>query len=68
MASGGTGDALTGIIAGLLSQKYDPLDATLLGVYLHGQAGDLAAEALSQEAMLASNLIDYLGAAFKTLT
>ncbi len=68
MATGGTGDALTGIITSLLSQHYDALDAALLGVYLHGLAGDLAAEQLSQEAMLASDLIDQLGAAFKTLT
>ncbi|WPP48205.1 NAD(P)H-hydrate dehydratase [Catalinimonas niigatensis] len=67
MASGGTGDALTGIITALVSQKYNAFDAALLGVYLHGLAGDLAAEHLSQEAMLASNLIDHLGVAFKTL-
>ncbi|WKN33028.1 NAD(P)H-hydrate dehydratase [Porifericola rhodea] len=68
MASGGTGDALTGIITGLLSQKYDPLEAAILGVYLHGKAGDLAVESMGQQAMLASNLIDHIGAAYKSLT
>lgn len=67
MASGGTGDALTGIITSLLSQKYDALDAALLGVYLHGLAGDLASQKLGQEAMLASDLIEHLGAAYKHL-
>lgn len=67
MASGGTGDALTGILTALVSQKYDPLEAALLGVYLHGSAGDLAAEQLSQEFMLASDLIDHLGTAFRSL-
>lgn len=68
MASGGTGDALTGIITSLRSQQYHALDAALLGVYLHGLAGDLASHDLSQEASLASDLIDYLGAAYLHLT
>jgi NAD(P)H-hydrate epimerase len=67
MASGGTGDALTGIITALRSQKYDALDAALLGVYLHGLAGDLAVDDHGEESMIASDLIDYLGAAFRTL-
>ena len=68
MASGGTGDALTGIITSLRSQQYDVLDAALLGVYLHGLAGDLASKDLSQEASLASDLIDYLGSAYLQLS
>ncbi len=68
MASGGTGDALTGIITSLRSQRYDALDAALLGVYLHGMAGDLASKDLSQESSLASDLIDYLGPAYLYLT
>ena len=68
MASGGTGDALTGIITSLRSQQYDVLDAALLGVYLHGLAGDLASKDLSKEASLASDLIDYLGSAYLYLT
>jgi NAD(P)H-hydrate epimerase len=50
MATGGSGDVLTGILTALLAQGYSPYDAALLGVYIHGRAGDLAAEAISQEA------------------
>jgi NAD(P)H-hydrate epimerase len=64
MATAGTGDTLTGIICGLLSQGYLTKEAVILGVYLHGLAGDIAAEKMSQEAMIASDLIDNLGAAF----
>lgn len=67
MATGGTGDVLTGILTALISQKYDSLSAALLGVYLHGLAGNLASEQLSQEAMIASDVIENLGPAFKTL-
>jgi NAD(P)H-hydrate epimerase len=64
MAKGGSGDALTGVVTALLSQGYSAGEAALLGVYLHGLAGDLAADDLSQESMLASDLIDHLGKAF----
>lgn len=64
MATGGSGDVLTGIITGLLAQDYSPKDACLIGVYLHGLAGDFAAENLSQEAMIASDIIQYMGMAF----
>ncbi len=64
MATAGSGDVLTGIITGLLAQKYSSLNACILGVYLHGLAGDLAAEKLSKEAMLAGDIIDYLGKGF----
>jgi NAD(P)H-hydrate epimerase len=57
MATGGTGDVLTGMIAGLLAQGVNPGLAARAGVYLHGLAGDLAAEAVGQEAMLASDLM-----------
>ena len=67
MASGGTGDALTGILTGLLAQHYSPEQAAILGVYLHGLAGDLVAENLGEAAMLASDLIDSIGAAYKRL-
>ncbi len=67
MATGGSGDVLTGIITGLLAQGYTPNEAALLGVYLHGAAGDIAAAEHSQEAMIASDIIDNLGNAFKTL-
>lgn len=64
MATGGSGDVLTGIITSLLAQSYTPEDAALFGVYLHGLAGDLAAEKLSQEALTASDIIDHIGKAF----
>ncbi len=67
MATGGAGDVLTGIITGLIGQGYEPQDAAIFGVYLHGLAGDLAAKELSQEAMIAGDIIDYLGKAFLTL-
>ncbi len=67
MATAGSGDVLTGVITGLLAQGYRPELAALLGVWLHGKAGDLAAEALEQEALLAGDLVLYLGKAFKFL-
>lgn len=60
MSTGGSGDVLTGIIAGLLAQKTDALTAARLGVWLHGRAGDLAAEAEGVYGMLARHLIEYL--------
>lgn len=65
MATGGSGDVLTGMVAGMLAQGYAPLQATINAVYLHGLAGDIAAEAHSQEALSASDIIAYLGNAFK---
>ena len=67
MASAGSGDTLTGIVAGLLAQKYSEKEACILGVYLHGLAGDIAAEKMSQEAMIAGDIIDYLGEGFKKI-
>ena len=64
MATAGTGDVLTGIITGLLAQKYSPLDACILGVYLHGLAGDIAAKKISEEALIADDIIQNLGKAF----
>jgi len=64
MAKGGSGDVLTGIITGLLAQKYSITDAAILGVYLHGLAGDIAARKKSVWSMSASDLIDNLGEAF----
>lgn len=68
MATGGSGDVLTGIITALLAQNYIPVDAALLGVYIHGLAGDYAANDLSEEAMIAGDIIDYLPNAFKSLS
>lgn len=67
MAKGGSGDVLTGLLAGLLAQGYSALDACLIGVYLHGLAGDLAAEELGMDAMRPSDLVDALPTAWKTL-
>jgi ADP-dependent NAD(P)H-hydrate dehydratase / NAD(P)H-hydrate epimerase len=67
MATGGTGDVLTGLIAGLLAQGLDALDATLLGVYLHGLAGDIAAGFQGEAALTAGDLIDALPEAFREL-
>jgi NAD(P)H-hydrate epimerase len=67
MATGGSGDVLTGILTSLLAQGYSPREAMLLGVYIHGQAGDEAAAALSQEAMIAADIVDFLGKTFQEL-
>jgi len=66
MATGGTGDVLTGLITALLCQKLEPYDASRLGVYLHGLAGDLAAEQTGQVSIIASDLISFLANAIKT--
>jgi NAD(P)H-hydrate epimerase len=65
MATGGTGDVLSGVIAALMAQRLSAFDAAVLGVYLHGLAGDLAAESIGQDAMIASDLLDHLGGAFR---
>lgn len=65
MATAGSGDVLTGIITGLLARGYQQRDACLLGVYLHGLAGDLAAEELGEESLLASDIIAFLPKAFE---
>ncbi len=67
MATAGSGDVLTGILTGLLAQGYDPHEAAVLGVYLHGLAGDIAAKDRSQESLIARDIIEYLGKAFLTL-
>lgn len=68
MATGGTGDVLTGLITALLAQGLQPFEAARLGVYLHGLAGDLAAEALSQPALIASDLARFIGPAWLSLS
>lgn len=67
MATAGSGDVLTGIITGLLAQGYSPFDAAMLGVYVHGLAGDLAAEETGYEALIASDITVHLGDAFQYL-
>jgi len=64
MATAGSGDLLTGMILSLLAQGYDPADAAITGVYLHGLAGDIAAEKSSYESVIASDIINEIGAAF----
>ncbi|MEP2771555.1 MAG: NAD(P)H-hydrate dehydratase [Fulvivirga sp.] len=64
MATGGSGDVLTGIVTALLGQGYEPKNAALLGVYLHGLSGDLASDNIGQTSLIASDIIDYLPEAF----
>ena len=64
MASGGTGDVLTGMVAGLLAQGVEPFAATCLAVHLHGLAGDLAAAETGQCSLTATDLLACLGPAF----
>ena len=65
MATAGSGDVLTGIITGLLARGYNQTDACLLGTYLHGLAGDLAAKKVGVESLVAGDIIRYLPQAFK---
>ena len=67
MATAGSGDVLTGIILSLLAQNYSPADAAVLGVGLHGLAGDIAARADGMEFVTASNIINNIGKAFLKL-
>lgn len=67
MATAGSGDSLTGIIVALLAQKYTAEAACMIGVYLHGLAGDMAAEALGEDSVTASDIISYLPPALKHL-
>lgn len=65
MATGGTGDVLTGMVAGLIAQHpKDALEATALAVFLHGQAGDLASETLGENSLVATDLVRFLPASF----
>ncbi len=67
MATPGSGDVLTGVITGLLAQGYAPLQATLLGTWLHALAGDEAAKDLGEEYMLASDIVTHLSQAYSLL-
>jgi hydroxyethylthiazole kinase-like uncharacterized protein yjeF len=64
MATAGSGDALTGIICGMIAQGYEPLKAVIFGVYLHGKAGDIAVAETGYQALTASKIIDGLGKAY----
>ncbi len=68
MATAGSGDVLTGIILGLLAQGYSPEVATVMGVYLHGVAGDAALIEETEETLVASDLVDNLNRAFGLIT
>lgn len=65
MATGGSGDVLTGLIAALLARREDPFQTARLAVHLHGLAGDCAARSMSQPGMIASDLPHFLGEAWK---
>ncbi|MDD4991122.1 MAG: NAD(P)H-hydrate dehydratase [Paludibacter sp.] len=67
MATAGSGDVLTGILAGLLAQGYSPEETAKLGVFLHGYAADLALNTESEESLIASDIICHLGEAFRIL-
>jgi NAD(P)H-hydrate epimerase len=67
MASAGTGDVLTGIITGLIAQGADVAGAAVAGVFLHGLAGDCAAERLGRHGMLAGDVVDSLPQAIRNL-
>lgn len=67
MATGGSGDVLTGILTSLLAQHYSPTDAAILGVYIHGLAGDHAANKLGKVYMSAGDIVDNLSSAFKAI-
>ncbi len=67
MATAGSGDVLSGIITGLMAQKYDPLIASVLGVYIHGLSGNIAAQKIGYEALIAGDIIKHIGLAFLEL-
>jgi hydroxyethylthiazole kinase-like uncharacterized protein yjeF len=67
MATGGVGDVLTGMISGFLSQTINPLHACILGVYIHGLAGDIAASEKGQYPLIATDIIDKIPSAFYSL-
>jgi len=67
MAAAGSGDVLSGIITSLLAQNYAPQNAALLGVYLHGLAGDIQTKKLSEEALCAGDIIEGIPLAYKQL-
>ena len=65
--TGGTGDVLTGVIAALIAQGLSAFDAAALGAWVHGRAGDIAAQQLGQTALTATDLLDTLPLAFREL-
>jgi len=67
LATGGSGDILTGIISSLLAQGMEPFDAGMLGVYVHGLAADMAIEHSSERSLIPSDIADFLGSAFREI-
>jgi hydroxyethylthiazole kinase-like uncharacterized protein yjeF len=67
LSTAGSGDVLTGIITGLISQGYHPLTAAIFGVYLHGKSADIAVEDFGYQSLIASHVIEYLGEAYLDL-
>jgi NAD(P)H-hydrate epimerase len=67
MSTGGSGDVLTGVITSLLGQGYDPVSSSILGVYVHGLAGDIAAKEKGMNALTATDIVSYLGDAFNLI-
>ena len=67
LATAGTGDVLTGMIASLLAQAYEPVSAAILGVYLHGLTADIALSKTSYQSFIASDVIANIGKAFLSL-
>jgi len=68
MATAGSGDVLTGIITSLAGQGYSQFDSCLIGVYIHGLAGDIAAQKIFKSSLIASDIIDNIGEAYKILS
>lgn len=64
LATGGSGDVLTGIITGLLAQSYSPVDAAIFGVYLHGHTADIGIIETGKQAFIASDILKYIGKAY----
>jgi len=65
MATGGSGDVLTGMVTGFLAQAYNPADSAILATYLHGLSGDIASKKLGENGMIAGDIIQYLPKAVK---
>lgn len=68
MATGGSGDVLTGILTGLLAQQYAAKEACMLGMYIHGLSADIAVKSISQEGLIAEDIISHLGNAFLSIS
>jgi hydroxyethylthiazole kinase-like uncharacterized protein yjeF len=67
MATAGSGDVLTGLISGLIAQSYEPLSATIFGVYLHGKSADISLEDYGYQSLIASHIVETIGDAYMDL-